>query len=56
MKMDDKCCGNCIYFDGGKGGGIMLCNYREGYVYEDSWCQYHVTDSKKNNKTCVQGE
>lgn len=41
---------------GGKGGGLMLCNYREGYVYEDSWCQYHVTDPKKNNKTCVQGE
>ena len=34
----------------------MLCNNREGYVYEDSWCQYHVTDPKKNNKTCVQGE
>lgn len=57
--MNDKCCGNCRYFDGQKGDGIMRCNYsnyREGYVYEDSCCRYHVTDPEKNNETYVQGE
>ena len=45
--MYKKCCGGCIYFNGEKGDGIQLCDEREGYVHESSWCYLHVTDPEK---------
>lgn len=48
---NNKCCGNCIYFNGEKGDGMQLCDEREGYVHESSWCYHHVTDPEKENPT-----
>lgn len=48
--MNEKCCGNCLWFNGEKGDDIQFCDEKEEYVRESWWCSHHVIDLEKESE------